>query len=69
MNMFKEDELRAFVELLCDNPYTIPELAQEFSHGERTIKRWIEELRRRGFRVVRDGVSSKAPYYIAEVQS
>ncbi len=64
MNTYNEDAMTKAVVLLSQ-PRTIPELAEQFGKSERTMKRWLEELRRRGHRVVRDGVGVEAPYFIA----
>lgn len=64
MNTYNEEALAEAMKLLGSTPQTIPELATRFKKSERTIKRWLEEMRRRGLRVVRDGITVESPYFI-----
>ena len=65
MNTYDENMLNEVVVLLKARPWTLRELSLRFEKAERTIKRWLIELRARGYRVVRDGVTVECPYYIA----
>ena len=61
---YDETLLSDMKDCLRNSPRTIPEMAGRFSRGERTIIRWIQELRKRGYRIVKDGPETNAPYYI-----
>lgn len=69
MNTYDEVFLEEVVLILKEKPCTVRELAEHYKKTPRTIKRWFAELRRRGHRVVRDGVASEAPYAIVVAQS
>lgn len=64
MNSYDEDAMAEAVTLMASKPQTIGSLARRFGKSERTIKRWLAELRSRGIRVVRDGVDVDSPYMI-----
>jgi transposase len=66
MNTYNEEALGEAVQLLHTKPHTIPELAERFKKSERTIKRWLQEMRDRGHRVVREGVAVESPYCIVQ---
>jgi hypothetical protein len=40
------------------------ELAKMHLVSERTVRRWLEEITARGFRIVREGVYPTSPYRI-----
>jgi hypothetical protein len=65
MNTYDEDLLSEVASMLQIRPWSLRELSLRFEKSERTIKRWLIELRRRGFRVVRDGITVECPYYVA----
>ena len=64
MNTYDETALTEAVTLLKSRGSTVPDMAKRFAKSERTIKRWLAELGRRGHRVVREGVAWNAPYTI-----
>lgn len=64
MNAYDEDAMAEAVTLMASKPQAIGSLARRFGKSERTIKRWLAELRSRGIRVVRDGVDVDSPYMI-----
>lgn len=66
MNTYNEDALGQAIRLLQKKPRTIAQLARQFRKSERTIKRWLTEMRDRGHRVVREGVSVESPYVIVQ---
>lgn len=64
MNTYDEEALEETRVLLTVKPMTIRSLSRRFERSERTIKRWLNELRARGHRVVRDGIAVQCPYFI-----
>lgn len=66
MNVYNEKAMKEAIRMLQTKPYTALELAFRFGKTERTIKRWMNEMRERGHRVVRDGVDLESPYMIVE---
>jgi len=65
MNTYNEEALHEARLLLLAKPQSIRDLSLRFEKSERTIKRWLMELRERGDRVVRDGISVESPYFIS----
>ena len=64
MSIRNERKLTQMTQLLKTRPYSLEGLAFKYRVCSRTIRRWLEELEARGLRVVREGVSSTAPYRI-----
>lgn len=65
MNVYNEAALREGIRLLMERPHTVEELAATFQRSPKTVKRWMTEYRKRGYRVVRDGVKVDSPWYIS----
>ena len=66
MNTYDENAMGECIALLVEEPQTVPQLAARFERSERTIKRWMSEMRERGHRVVREGVDVDSPYVIVD---
>ena len=66
MNTYDENQLEKTAQMIYDRPRTVGELAVVFGKSKRTIKRWLTEMRKRGFRVVREGVGVESPYTIVD---
>lgn len=66
MNTYDENALAEVVLLLEVRPCTVAELSRHYRRTPRTIKRWLQELRNRGERVVRDGIQLESPYAIVK---
>lgn len=66
MNTYDEQALTELVKVLSTKPKSIRKLSLQFQRSERTIKRWIVELRARGHRIVKDGVATHDPYLILQ---
>ena len=64
MKTYDEEALEQAIELLKAGPQTVGALAMTFQRADRTIKRWLEELGKRGHWVVRDGTTAASPYRI-----
>lgn len=66
MNTYNEKEMERAIALLKKKPRNVEQLAKKFNKSPKTIKRWLEEMRIRGHRVVREGVNVASPYCIVE---
>lgn len=64
MQIDQERRLTQVIRLLQKKPLTAEELASAFLVSDRTVRRWLEEIADRGFRIVREGVYPTSPYRI-----
>jgi DeoR/GlpR family transcriptional regulator of sugar metabolism len=64
MPLDPERRMTMVIRLLQKRPVSMEELAKMHLVSERTVRRWLEEIVDRGFRLVREGVYPTSPYRI-----
>lgn len=64
MPIDQERRLTQVIRELQRQPLTAEELANMHFVSERTVRRWLEEIANRGFRIIREGIYPTSPYRI-----
>lgn len=59
-----ESKMKELIKILKTGSHNVHDLQCFFGVSTRTVRRWLEEVEARGYRIVREGVYPMSPYGI-----